>query len=190
MASDWPLLALSGGEGRVHPSSQPAGQHREEEESLGAGERGAEGATAGLGGGQAGPAAGAWQGKVTTPHERSRYGEKLERMAASKDMEPPRQLEKPLCPLSNSVNFKGGPVCLDRVVNCSWIWFREILLCSVVFGVLWGRGESVYCSSASQESPSPFSACVGLALLLCQHSRNSPVTDGAAKNAPLWKERL
>lgn len=29
---------LSGGEGRVHPSAQPAGQHRKEEESSGAGE--------------------------------------------------------------------------------------------------------------------------------------------------------
>lgn len=49
---------LSGGEGRVHPSPQPAGQHRKEEESSGAGERGAEGPTAGPGGCQTSPAAG------------------------------------------------------------------------------------------------------------------------------------
>ena len=51
-------FSLSGGEGRFHPSPQPAGQRGEEEEPPGAGERGAEGPTAGPGGRQAGPAAG------------------------------------------------------------------------------------------------------------------------------------
>lgn len=59
------LFTLSGGKGRVHPSPQPAGQRGKEEESSGAGERGAEGATAGPGGGQTGPAAGDWQGRIT-----------------------------------------------------------------------------------------------------------------------------
>lgn len=52
------LFTLSGGEGRVHPSPQPAGQRGEEEESSGSGERGAEGPTSGPGGRQTGPAAG------------------------------------------------------------------------------------------------------------------------------------
>lgn len=76
------MVLLSGGEGRVHASSQPAGQLREEEESPGAGERGAEGAAAGPGGGQAGPAAGAGQGKVTTAEGLGRNGAGLEMTAS------------------------------------------------------------------------------------------------------------
>lgn len=64
MISSSSLLTLSGGKGCVHPSPQPAGQFWKEEESSGAGERGAEGATAGSRGGQTGPAAGDWQGRV------------------------------------------------------------------------------------------------------------------------------
>lgn len=52
------LITLTGGEGRVHPSPQPAGQRGEEEDSFRAGERGAEGQTTGPGGRQTGPAAG------------------------------------------------------------------------------------------------------------------------------------
>lgn len=58
MHSELTLLSPSGGEGRIHPPPQPAGQRGEEEERPGAGERGSEGATAGPGGGQAGAAAG------------------------------------------------------------------------------------------------------------------------------------
>lgn len=65
---------LSGGEGRVHPSPQPAGQRGEEEDPFGAGERGAEGATAGPGGGQTGPAAGDRQGGITEPLNRLHKG--------------------------------------------------------------------------------------------------------------------
>lgn len=53
----------SGGEGRVHPSPQPAGQRGKEEEPPGPGERGAAGPPAGPGGGQTGPAAGDRQGR-------------------------------------------------------------------------------------------------------------------------------
>lgn len=65
---------FSGGEGRVHPSPQPAGQRGEEEDPFGAGERGAEGAPAGSGGGQTGPAAGDRQGGITEPFNRLHRG--------------------------------------------------------------------------------------------------------------------
>lgn len=52
------LLPVSapGGQGRVDPPAQRARYSGEEEEPPGAGERGAAGEAAGLGGGQAGPA--------------------------------------------------------------------------------------------------------------------------------------
>lgn len=68
------LLSYLGGEGRVHPSPQPAGQRGEEEDPFGAGERGAEGATAGPGGGQTGPATGDRQGRITVPLNRLHRG--------------------------------------------------------------------------------------------------------------------